>query len=262
MPAFGDDSRNINAWVPIAVLLIFLLSIAGIAYVTIQTVSFFVPTKSASGALTSLWRVLGFSLASGILAFATIEFAKRISPLRAWFNMFMYERVFMKDLWSPTSKGSSSDELELRSLYERRSELYYSSRSEELAAQIASQFYERHLTSGEAARTESSQQAGEDAAGSTGGEPTGGDDVRSRTVRLQFERRLDTFQSEVSYRWTLLLRVLAAVSASLVGGVVALETNSRASVVFGAFILGLVIGGPFSWVIRDLTRIIESRAKA
>ena len=40
----------------------------------------------------------------------------------------------------------------------------------------------------------------------------------------------------------------------------ALAAHARLSVAIGALLFGAIVGGPFSWVIRDLTRAIERRA--
>jgi len=187
-----------------------------------RTLDSLAPADDLSGAVSSLWSLVLLGLACGTVAFTLVEFAKRLSPLRQWFNL----RAVRGDLHV------------LEDIYHfpfDRNEIYFGGRLEEVTAQISSLVR---------ARTE---QFGD------------GDDRALMTTT--FELHLDSFQLRTAALWVRLLRLIAAVTASAIAGVAALATTSRPSVVIGAVLFGLTIGGPFSWTVRDLVRVIEGRAR-
>lgn len=197
----------------------FLVSVGSGIYVVWRTVKSLTPTDDLTGAVAALWSLVALGLACGTVAFTLIEFFKRLSPLRPWFNRRAVERHW----WYYSHKARVTWSIS------------FDAPLEEVAAQISS-----------AIRLENDYEQAKE------------------SDRLRFvaqERELDAFQVRTAAAWTRLLRLLSAATASAIAGVASLATNSPPSVVVGAFLFGWTIGGPFSWAIRDLVRVVEARAR-
>jgi len=85
-------------------------------------------------------------------------------------------------------------------------------------------------------------------------------EAEARLVTLM-EQRLDAFQLATTQRWHWLLRA----TSSIVAGLLLMTAAAGASWTAGfnglflGAALGLVVGGPVAWALRDLIRLVESR---
>lgn len=216
---------------PIASLII-IASVAGGLYVVWITFEDLRLTSGMIGATDALRRLVILGLACGAVAYALVEFLKRLSPLRSWFNRRSVEL------------GFAYVAIDSERRFDR---INFNARIEEITAQIAAMVrLEREASAGQS---------------------RGDDQADLERVRLEaqadanFELALDSFQSKTEADWVRLLRFLAALTASLVAGVAAMAASSSSAAAIGAFIFGLVIGGPFAWLVRDVVRLIEARAR-
>jgi hypothetical protein len=76
----------------------------------------------------------------------------------------------------------------------------------------------------------------------------------------QAERQLDAFQLRTRARWRLILQWISAILAGGFMLCVSLAQDLSAEAVAVGCVLGMVIGGPVSWAVRDLVRFIETKA--
>lgn len=229
-------------------LLVIIAVVATGVYIVWRTVDDLAPAQNANGAVHSLFRLVLLSLASAVIATALVEFVKRLSPLRSWFNERYLRRWFPEfgapryGDYSPFGGVHLGGRLEevtatLVGIYRQ-----LSSPGGELSSHWAMPMFERWLP--------------DHYAGAKLPE-----DVQQSAAALAFEQYLDAFQATTSATWLRLLRIMAATVAGILAGVAAAATDSDGAVVFGAVLFGFVIGGPFSWTIRDLIRLVEARAK-
>jgi uncharacterized membrane protein YoaK (UPF0700 family) len=80
------------------------------------------------------------------------------------------------------------------------------------------------------------------------------------TVSTTFERELDRWQLEATTAWRSLLRTISCFAAGAVSGVCALAVTRTPAAVVLAALIGVVVGGPLAWLVRDLVRVIERKA--
>ena len=80
------------------------------------------------------------------------------------------------------------------------------------------------------------------------------------TIQDLIDRRLDVFQIEATQRWCALMRTLGAVTAGLLAAISAWAVTSSLTAILVAALFGIFVGGPMSWITRDLTRVVERRA--
>lgn len=209
----------------ISTIFIILTAAAG-CYIVGATVRQLAPAANASAAVFSLWRLILLSLGGGTIAFTIVEFVKRESPLRSWFN----KRSVLR--WFGGNPDSSAP-------------VYYPGNVQQVAAQISQSFRRDHRFN--------------DADNS--GSPISDSDRRANErFAERLEQDLDGFQIKTTAQWHYLLRTMAAVVSGVLSLISALAANARLSVAIGALLFGAIVGGPFSWIIRDLTRAIERRA--
>jgi hypothetical protein len=213
------------------------------ASVVIITVRQLAPSQDANGAARSIWRVLLLALGSGVFASTLVEFAKRMLPLRAWFNTRAVAAQFGL---MPSA------------------EYYFGGRIEEVSAFLSSRF--RQLVD------ERARQLASPTPESWGlwevfarkylmlDDANAPPDAAPASI-AKFEQILDVFQARTSAQWVLLLRGGAAVTSSLLAGTAAVATDNRPAVIAGVFIFGLVIGGPLAWATRDLIRVVEVKGR-
>jgi hypothetical protein len=217
-----------------------LVVIAAGVYAIVQTVRHLAPAHNAAGAASSLWRLFLLTAGCAVAAFALVEFMKRLSPMRSWFNRrWFYAYV--------EYQANLSEQADLLRRVIHYPDIYFGGRVEEVSAQIASKLDEFLVRDTEYLNRDE-----------RGAVLLGPEEIR---YRIAAERVLDVVQARVSDRWTFALRALSAGVASILALVAAAATSSGIPVIVGAFIFGLTIGGPFSWTIRDLVRLIEGRAR-
>lgn len=216
------------AWTAI----VLAIAIGGGLYVVWRTVQSLTTTNDFAGGVSALWRLVLLGLACGTISFTVVEFFKRLSPLRSWYNELTITRWYNRQLYRDRP-----------SRYPEQGEpgfpkIYWDAPIEQVTAQLSS-----HMT-----RTGADQFSGSP------------DEITARRA-VETEAAIDHLQARASAGWVRLLRIVAVVIASLVAGIAALASKGSTPTVVGAFMFGLTIGGPFSWVIRDLARAIESRAR-
>lgn len=234
----------------LAVTTVTFFLIAGITVVS-RTIEDLAPAPSTASTATSILRLGLLSLACAALATALIEFAKRLTPLRTWYNRRGVERWLFSDRamepfvipdFAPNEVRRETGR-DWRNVvppeYLRRS-TYFGGRIEEVTARLAAVFDQAVM-----------------ALSSHG--------VLSETgpmeLRAAFEQDLDNFQARTAAQWVTLLRAVAALVAASIAAVAAATTDRRGSVVAGTFFFGMTVGGPISWTLRDLVRVIEGRAR-
>ncbi|MER7457486.1 hypothetical protein [Micromonospora sp. NPDC126480] len=277
-----------------------------LGYAVVDGVGRLTTAEGVEGTAQAVTQLLLLAAASGLVAFAGVEFAKRLSPLRANFNETEVTRVFGRDLhetrhvllrhyaeilagpWDPPSRRwTESVSLVLSARWS------YDSTIPQLTAQIAAAHRDLVLTVRQdpglptwimvrVLRTvtgddpvvgrfpeERDDSGAEYDEGSTAIDEADlqadwrerVQDDRDRTLDELVERRMDLFQVEALARWRSRLRLLSATFAGAVAALAAAVTTSAVSAVLMAALLGMVVGGPISWVARDLTRVVERRAQ-
>lgn len=207
-----------------------LVTAAAGCYIVAATVRQLAPAANASAAVFSLWRLILLSLGGGTIAFTIVEFVKRISPLRSWFN----KRAVLK--WFGPIDDSS------RFRIGGSASVYYSGNVQQVTAQISQSLRHRR--------------------GRLVSDPniSPAESAERREFDEELERELDGFQIKTTAQWHYLLRAIASAVSGVLSLISALAAHARLSVAIGALLFGAIVGGPFSWVIRDLTRAIERRA--
>ena len=207
-----------------------LLAAAAGCYIVAATVRQLAPAANPSAAVFSLWRLVLLSLGGGTIAFTIVEFVKRESPLRSWFNKRTVSSWFGSD---------------------RTYSIYYPGNIRQICAQISQELRQR-------GRPRSAAEPSYGPLPSGPGDPFY--DLEERRFTEELEQRIDAFQIAATAQWHYLLRTMAAVISGALSLFSALAAHARLTVWIGALLFGTIVGGPFSWVIRDLARAIERRA--
>lgn len=240
----------------VGVVVVVILAIGG--YAIASGVRYLASGPHRADASSSLWRLVVLSVAAGLLSFAVVEFAKRQSPMRRLFNTRAARSAFGAALSSrlglPFGTGSP---------------ISYSGTIRQVAAQISVQL--RRLVQLSADQDRPYEQRRE-ALGLALGVyispearlPESHDSQRGAELEAIYDlinRRLDVFQIDATQQWCTLQRSLAAATAGLLSALSASAISVPAYVVIIAVVVGVVVGGPVSWIARDLTRIVERKAR-
>jgi hypothetical protein len=253
----------------ISVVVIFWIALGFVAVgvrVGLEQLSGNEPTRSISGLLSEL---LLFTSGSGALAFAVVEFVKRQSPLRRLYNRRAVDRYFhpplaavhleILDYWR-----ESPDDVRAMAPIAPVAPISYSADIQQLTAQV-----------GHAARTLLQASAddalphrivrsifacvlGDRHVQHAVQEPP--DERHQAILGEALESRLDAFQVEATAGWHSLLRTMAGGASAVLAGMLAWAVHADGPAIVLAAGLGLVIGGPISWIIRDVNRVIERKA--
>jgi hypothetical protein len=83
----------------------------------------------------------------------------------------------------------------------------------------------------------------------------------AKDLEEHLERRLDAFQLDAAVRWHGLLRTMAASLAGVFAAMGQWAVHGAPTAVGVAAVMGVVVGGPFAWTIRDLARVLERKAE-
>jgi hypothetical protein len=259
------------------VLVCFSAALSAAIYVVIRTVQDIRPADAADDAASSLWQLILLSLGGATLAFAVVEFLKRLSPLLAAFNRRAVRQWFghIPDAERAPFESPNGTATDFHAAVsstpaplEPDLDAYYSTSLSQLAAQLAQSFNlvaarlirGDHLDEATLAtlqkllpRRERSWDLPSDV-----DEQERADYIQF--LRLEFESRLDRFLVTSTSEWRTLLQTTAALVSGVLSAVAALTAEARFSVVLGALLFGVVIGGPFAWTIRDLLNAITRRS--
>jgi hypothetical protein len=231
-------------------------------------------TGRVVSASSSLWSIVTLALAAGLVAYATVELLKRLTNVRRYFNLGRVSRAFPSLVERPYDRHRDGE------WWNRGVELPYSGTISQLTAQIGS------ILRGELAtvfdesepqdrRIEAAVRIRElDRWADYHDGPYGRDSnevlfrrlseestTTERALVTMVEFHLDTFLIEATRAWRLQMRTLAALIAAVVTALAAWAITSAFSAIFVAAIFGFVVGGPASWVIRDLARVAERKAE-
>ncbi len=82
---------------------------------------------------------------------------------------------------------------------------------------------------------------------------------RSADLRATIEARLDLYQLVAGTRWQRGVRMTASAVSATFAGVVAGLAGTATALVAGTIALGFVVGGPVSWLARDVVRMVQRR---
>lgn len=218
--------------------------------------------RQISSAPTALGRLLFLSLVAGAVAAALTEFVKKLTPLREVFNRRAALKWFPGLLLvDPIPYGS--DEA-VRDERLRRAPIYFGGNLQQVSAQLASrtrQLLGRIPTSADLPYTDSETvyHISLSLRDFVVGRPRV-DDISLPDLEEQVETQLDAFQLVNSGRWIYLLRTFSALTAGVLAGTAAIASDTRLTVELGSAFFGVFVGGPFSWLTRDIMRLIASRS--
>jgi hypothetical protein len=225
-------------------------------------------------AATSLWHLVVLSVAAGILSFAVVEFIKRQTRMRRLFNARTVKSRFGASLEFPQRlrSGLYADDhrpFPLGPEIAISDPISYSGSIQQVSAQISLQLRllvqlavdpnlpePLHREALTLALGLNHPFAGE--------LPDQGGQRRLEQLAViqdLVDRRLDIFQIEATQRWDALMRTLGAIAAGVLAAISAWAVTSSLSAIFVAALFGMFVGGPMSWVTRDLTRAIERKAQ-
>jgi hypothetical protein len=256
--AIESDPSRYPAAAVVAVVVIVPASLAFAGYAIWSGVRYLTVRRLRVDAASSLWHLIVLSAAAGLLSFAIVEFAKRQSPMRRLFNTGAAQSEFGGALSSVLGLPFGTD-----------SPISYSGTIRQVAAQISVQL--RRLVQLSADQNSPPERRRE-ALGLALGVgispeaqlPAQGDSPQGAELGAIYDlidRRLDVFQIDATQRWCTLLRSLAAVTAGLLSALSASAISAPINTIIIATIAGVVVGGPVSWIARDLTRIVERKAR-
>jgi hypothetical protein len=242
----------------VAVNATILATLAFAAYAIRTGVRNLTAGQSPKDAAGSLWHLVVLSVAAGLLSFAVVEFAKRQSRMQQLFNRNAAQAAFGEGLSFPL-------ETEMRI----SKPISYAGTIRQVSAQISLQLRQLVQLSADSEVPADKRRLaltivlGVDP---PSGKPLPSLDDRNGISQLDeiqdlLDRRLDIFQIETTQRWCVLLRTLAAITAGLLSAISAWAVSSSLTAILVAAIVGIFVGGPISWVTRDLTRIVERKAQ-
>lgn len=223
--------------------------------------------------------VLILTVLSGVVAAAVTEFLKRVLPLRELFNRSAVWN-FMGELSDFNSEHKGTEEVPLFSVPPT-----YGAPLSQLCAQLGQTLAllakgvgeqrgdkrQRDLLleflfdgpdeAHEVQNAMDAWSASPLAATSTvAWSETDAPDQFTSTLLVQAERQLDAFQLRTRAQWHRMLQWVSAGSAAAFMLCVGFAVQAGAVETLGAGLLGLVIGGPVAWAVRDLLRLVERRA--
>lgn len=228
--------------------------------------------------------VLSLALAAGLITTAALELAKRLTPLRGWFQRREIRRYLSEDSRQTESHVARQldralgDAIFFRGESEWREDYYppraafwafrshdlryiYALPMEQLTAQIggavelalgstdtASQ-YEALLTAlaGEPATQLTKQGDGEDS----------GQAVLRNRVSHHVQRGLEALQIVVGHRWRWFVRGSAVVIATVVALLISAQADLGLYGSWPELVIIAVLGGLLSWFSRDVMAVVE-----
>lgn len=262
----------------VAVGLVLVGSVAGVLAALVVGVHQVRAGHGVFGAGRDL-QVVTLLACSGPVAFLTVEFVKRQSPLRRLFNRHATRLFFGAD----TDRLGGDIVRHIRDVDARRRRppyredgpglivptvaISYGAGVTQLSDQIAQQltqllYLARYTSLPDELITKLTRPVlgVPQTADLVGDRITDLDDDEAlRHLEDHITHRLEMFRIEAAVRWSFTIRALAAMTAGLVctAGVWAAGSPWH-TVVAGGFI-GVIVGGPLSWIISDLTRAVRCR---
>ena len=248
-------------------------TIAFAAYAVRAGVQHLAAGHTPKDAANSLWHLVILSVAAGILSYAVVEFAKRQTQMRSFFNARIVKARFGKDLDFPQDLRDSLPEDARRSLplgtgIAISDPISYSGSIQQVTAQISLQLRQLvQLAAAQSLDDDSRREAFTLCLGLespySGVLPNEEGERRAgqlATIQDLVDRRLDIFQIEATQRWCTLMRTLSAITAGVLAAISAWAVTSSLSAIVVAALFGIFVGGPMSWITRDLTRVVERKA--
>ena len=264
---------NYSRWPVVAVVAFTAGTLALAAYAIRAGVQHLASGHSTKDAASSLWHLVILSVAAGILSYAVVEFVKRQTRMRRLFNARIVKSRFGSVLSFPQSLGGGPDSagtngLPLETEIAVRDPISYSGSIQQVTAQISLQLRQLvRLATDRSLPEELKRNALTLALGLdhtfSGTLPDPEGERRSdqiATIQDLVDRRLDIFQIEATQRWCFWMRTLGAVTAGLLAAISAWAVTSSLTAILVAALFGIFVGGPMSWITRDLTRVVERRA--
>jgi hypothetical protein len=249
VPTESDPQRyQVAAAAAVGGVVVVILAIGG--YAIASGVRYLTSGPHRADASSSLWHLIVLSVAAGLLSFAVVEFAKRQSPMRRLFNTRAARSAFGAALSS-----------ELGLPFGTGSPISYSGTIRQVAAQISVQLRRLVQLSADQDRPDEDRR---EALGLALGVDISRDSRQGAELGAIYDlidRRLDVFQIDATQQWCTLLRAVAAGTAGLLSALSASAISAPPYVVVIAAVVGVVVGGPVSWIARDLTRIVERKAR-
>ena len=285
-------SRWVSAIV-LAAILVATLALVG------QGIPLISPVSEAGGAAASLSGLVFYGAAGGIFAYAFVEFVKRQSSLRWRFNKRSARRFYRSVGDVASSRARQQGEYDPRFQAPPRS-LYYGAALRQLSVQISqdlrsrvpsvisrevdslARFLNLRMILGEGQVEQSyfpadfEDELRDDDEWSAEAiverwrravwRPE--DPIRTESSNYEqfglwleeyIERRVDVFQMAATENWRWLLRATSAGVSAISLGFGAYVLSGWAAVPASA-LLGLIVGGPTSWTLRDIVRIVERKA--
>ncbi|MEU5263990.1 hypothetical protein [Amycolatopsis sp. NPDC021455] len=248
--------------VPLFLLMISLVT--GIVLIFRRGSGLRLPQTAPTDSAVNVWRLAVIALIAGALSCAALEFVKKLSPLAIRFNRRSVVSSFGTKIEDDKFR-SGADFSELSGL---PGKISYAGNLRQVAAQVSQSLREE-------CRADLSE-ATEDRDALRRFISSLGPQWPMLSPRLvdrlsyeellqladeQIERRVDAFQIEATARWHSSLRATSALIACTLSGAGAWASGASVPAIAIALALGLVIGGPVSWTVRDIIRIIERAAR-
>ncbi|MFG1642664.1 hypothetical protein ACGFMK_20430 [Amycolatopsis sp. NPDC049252] len=213
-----------------------------------------IPPVASEGVKPDFGHLVVVAATSGLVACAVLEFVKKLSALSARFNR---SRV---NLWFD---GESVDlGVGVPMIISYRGSI------RQVASQVAQSLREQVRV---LLQDDSRHDARDRLTGKRVGlfwsvvirevERTSEGGVEPSAIFEYIERQVDAFQIDATTRWYTLLRATSAVAAGVLSALGVWATGASFSGIAVGLVLGLVVGGPVSWTVRDLVRLVERGAR-
>ncbi|MEV6442262.1 hypothetical protein [Amycolatopsis sp. NPDC051716] len=221
-------------------------------------------TTTPADPAVNAWHLAVIALISGALSCAALEFVKKLSPLAMRFN----RRAVVSSFGTKIEDGKFRSGAAFSELSGLPTKISYAGNLRQVAAQVSQSLREQ-------CRADLSE-ATEDRDALRRFISSLGPQWPMLSPRLverlsyeellqladeQIERRVDAFQIEATAHWHSSLRAASALIACALSGAGTLASGASVPAIAIALALGLVVGGPVSWTVRDIIRIIERGAR-